>query len=114
MLGDLVLTAGALIGLLLAGQLEPKALIVLLLVMVVVQGINWFAIETVVFRKFGLWFMPCFYLALIWLMVAKYASLALSGASLGFFLACQVVVTAYLIPLKRHRFDEWFSGFVKN
>jgi len=62
---DLALTAGALIGLLVTHELSIWALGAMVIVLVIVQVINSFMIKTVLFRYFGKWFMPLYFLAVI-------------------------------------------------
>lgn len=110
MIGDFAMTAGALIGLLVANQVSWTVVIVMAMALVVVQVINSFFTATVLFTHFGKWFMPCYFLLVFWLLILTYAALGLEAQALGMFTVMLGFTTILLIFLKRHRFAEWFNG----
>jgi len=110
MICDLAMTVGAIAGLLLGGIIGWMPIIIGGTIAAVVQIINSFFRETVLFRRFGVWFMPCYFLAVLWVLMVKYALLGLSAAMFGSFMPIFVVITWVLMAIKRDRFKAWFSG----
>ena len=110
MIGDLAMTVGALVGLLVAQKVSWNIVIVMAIILVAVQFINSFLIKTVLFTHFGKWFMPCYFLLVLWMLIIRYAWLALGTMTFGFFAVSMLIVTIWLVRLKRHRFAEWFNG----
>jgi cardiolipin synthase (CMP-forming) len=110
MLCDLAMTACAFAGLVLGGVVGWPWLLLVAAVAVPIQLINSFASHTVLFRRFGAWAMPMYFLALVWLVTGTYAWLALPAPALVAFAAVGVLATAGLVRLKRHRLAAWFSG----
>lgn len=110
MVGDLAMTIGALIGLLVAHRVSWTLVVVMALVLVAVQVVNSFMTDSKLFTHFGKWFMPCYFLLVLWLVILKYAELALDSASFAIFAVTLALVSVFLVWLKRHRFAEWFNG----
>jgi cardiolipin synthase len=110
MIGDLAMTVGALVGLLVSGQVSWALVIVMAGILGAVQVINSFFSKTVLFTHFGKWFMPCYFLLVLWMLMFRYASLALTPMVFWGFNCGMITITIYLIFLKRHRFAEWFNG----
>jgi len=106
---DLALTTGAIVGLVLTHRLPIWVVIVMVVITAIVQIINSFMTQTRLFTHFGQWFMPIYFLAVIWTLLLSYAWLALNTGPFTAFLSLQILATIFLIDAKRHRFLDWFG-----
>ena len=91
---DLALTTGAIVGLVLTHKLPFWVVIGMIIVAGVVQVINSFMVETRLFTHFGQWFMPVYFLAVIWAGLIWYAELALPAGPFMVFDGLQYIATS--------------------
>ncbi len=106
---DLALTVGAIVGLVMSHHLSIWLILVMGILAGIVQYINSFMTKTVLFTHFGQWFMPMYFLVVIWLLLIGYAHLALNSNAFIAFVGLASLATIFLIGEKRERFRAWFT-----
>ncbi len=111
--GDSVLLWGALIGLVRNRPVPTWALILGGVIFGLCWVISNISVNGPLYKRFGIWFTPLFYLAITWVLVLIYGYIALPDIHEIAFLRADLAVTLVLIWFKRGRIGYWFDRILQ-